>query len=263
MSSKVMGWTRQSTGKAVCQPLAVQPQGGLVSPCLALGDGEEEGGTAACRGCRLWPAPLYHTGLLSEAGGGQSSLTADMAVPGRETNARQQWRMPLPQCRPRRAAEGAHRTPYMCTRRDSQSMCCWCLLLSKPGSTCSLGDDTCRSFNLYNVPFQVSQLRTGKGTPPPVCSGHMGVLGWKQGNLGGNQVRKRITKDAPGKMSFWRGVGEAEWVSVALTPESSLASLCFTRVCGLWCGWGYQYHWPTVRYWEVWDVLFSIYPHEK
>lgn len=78
----------------------------------------------------------------------------------------------------------------------------------------------------------------GKGPPPLVCSGLMWGAGLEAEKPlrepGNNNNNNKITKDAPGKVSFWTSVGEAERVSVALTPESSLTSLS-PGVCGLWC----------------------------
>lgn len=78
---------------------------------------------------------------------------------------------------------------------------------SKPGSTCSLTDEMrwpCQSIKICS---KVCQLRVAGDPAPLVSSGLEGMLGWMQGHLGGNPVRRKITKACPGKVSFWRTVG--------------------------------------------------------
>lgn len=54
---------------------------------------------------------------------------------------------------------------------------CGCLLPSKPGSTCSLRDRICQSFNLYKVLFQSQPAEDGQVTPSTgVLCAHGGCL---------------------------------------------------------------------------------------
>lgn len=218
-----MGGQRQSTGKARRQPLAFQPQD-LVSPCLALG---VAGGGA--------PWPLY---LQEEPMPGEQWWHAPASVQVSEEQLR-----------------GLTGHPDMCTHWDSQDNL-------RVGASCpqNLGVPALLGieFVSHSICRESSVPKSASwgwaGEPPStgvLCS--WWLLGWKVGD----QVRRK-TRVALGKVGFWRQSRKRLliWVSVALTPESSLAPLCFTWVCGLRSGWGYQDHWPTVRYWEVWDVLY-------
>lgn len=227
---------RQCTGKAECQPLAVQPRGGLVRPCIALGGQGGRGKYSSLQGVHTWSCPplSYWPSFRSRVKGRALQRLTGLYLwekPMQDSNGG----MLLSWGRPRQSSRGGQRgTRHAHTLGLCNNLCVGASALKNLGIPPLLGViDVGHSIAIM---FWSQATEDGQGIPPLVCSGLM----WGAGLEAGKPLRepgdkKKITKDAPGKVSFWTGVGEAEWVSVALTPESSLTSLSPGYVaCGVY-----------------------------